>query len=145
VDFKRYAFQAGFRPFLLNDPRYNIAAGTYDASGKQLVNAPAVSLNLTGQKDFALHDGGDLFVRAQYAFTSKTYFDPTNVAIATRPAFSLVNASVGYSPPRSRWQVALWGKNLANMLYINGVGGGSFVTAPVGDPRTFGLRVNYAY
>ena len=145
VDFPQYAFQAGFKPFLLGDPRYNAAAGTYNASGNQLVNAPNLSINLSAQKDFDFPDGANLFLRAEYVFTSKTYFDPTNVAIASRPAFDLVNASIGYSPPHSHWQMALWGRNLTDTLYINGVGGGAFVTAPVGDPRTFGVRLNYVY
>ncbi len=144
-DFRAYAFQAAFRPFLASDPHYDVATGTYDASGKQLVNAPGVTFNLSAQKDFELAGGADLFVRGEYAYTSKTYLDPTNVAIASRPAFNLVNASIGYSPPRSHWQATVWGKNLTDTMYINGIAGGSFVTAPVGDPRTFGVRVSYIY
>jgi len=104
-----------------------------------------VSVNLSAQQDFDLTNGADLFVRAEYAYTSRVYLDPTDVLIESRPAFSLVNASVDYSPAHSHWQVALWGKNLADTQYINGINGGAFVTTPIGDPRTFGVRINYAY
>lgn len=144
-DFKAFAFQSALRPFLTSDPHYDASTGAYNASGKQLINAPGVTVNLSVQKDFDLADGADLFVRAEYAYTSKTFLDPTNVAIASRPAFSLINASIGFSPPRSHWQAAIWGKNLTDRMYINGIAGGSFVTAPVGDPRTFGVRVSYTY
>ena len=145
VDFSKFSFQAGFKPYLVGDPRYNAAAGTFNASGNQLVNAPNLSVNLSGQKDFDFADGANLFLRAEYAFTSKTYFDPTNLAIASRPAFGLINVTVGYSPPHSHWQMALWVKNLADTMYINGTAGGAFITAPVGDPRTFGARLNYVF
>ncbi len=145
VSFNAYALPSIIKPFLMADPNYNSVAGTYNASGKQLVNAPPVSVNLRAQKDFDLADGADLFIRAQYQFDARTYFDPTNVLIASRPAYSLVNASIGYSPPHSRWQVALWGKNLADTQYINGANLGGTLTGPVGDPRTFGVRIDYDY
>jgi iron complex outermembrane receptor protein len=145
VSFNAYAVPSIIKQFLLADPNYNPAAGTYDASGKQLVNAPPVSINLSAQKDFDLADGADLFIRAQYQFDARTFFDPTNVVIASRPAYGLINASIGYSPPGSHWQVALWGKNLADAQYINGANLGGTLTGPVGDPRTFGIRINYDY
>lgn len=143
--FKAFAFQAALRSFLASDPRYNVSAGAYDATGKQLINAPAVTLNVSAQKDFELPGGADLFVLGEYAYTSKTFLDPTNAAIASRPAYSLVNASIGFSPPHSHWQAALWGRNLMDTMYITGIAGGSFVTAPVGDPRTYGVRLSYTY
>ena len=145
TDFKTFVPAGGFATYGLygGDPRYT--GTTYDASGHQLVNAPHLSLTVSAQKDFDLSDGADLFVRAEYQYTSRTYFDPTNLPIASRPAYSLVNASIGYSPAHSHWTVALWGKNLADTMYINGLGASNTITAPVGDPRTFGVRINYSY
>ena len=145
VSFNAYALPSIIKPFVLADPNFNQAAGTYNASGKELVNAPLVSINLSAQKDFDLGNGADLIVRAQYQFDARTFFDPTNVKIASRPGCSLINASIGYSPPHSHWQVALWGKNLADTQYINGANLGGTLTGPVGDPRTFGLRIDYNY
>jgi len=65
--------------------------------------------------------------------------------IASRPAVSLVDASIGYSPAHSHWTVALWGKNLTNQIYAVGLGGGNPPGLFVSDPRTYGLRVNYTY
>jgi len=145
TDFKNFAPQGGYKLFFTGDPRWNAAAGTYNATGNQLVNAPHVSLALSAQKDFDLADGADLFVRGEYQYTSLTYFDPTNEPVGSRPAYSLVNASIGYSPAHSHWTVALWGKNLGDTQYINGINAASIITAPVGDPRTFGVRINYTY
>jgi iron complex outermembrane receptor protein len=100
---------------------------------------------LTAEKDFDLSNGANLFVRGDYQYTSKTQMDPTNLPITQRPAFDLVNASVGYSPANSHWTVALWGKNLADKQYLIGANLGSFVAGTAGDPRTFGVRINYKY
>ena len=123
-------------------------AGTnyeYNASGNQLVNAPDVAFNLSGQQDFDLPDGADLSVRATYEYTSRDYFDPSNAAVASRAPLGLVGASMTYAPAHSHWTVGIWGKNLTNDLYINGISAGSTISAPNGDPRTFGLRINYTY
>ena len=145
TSFPSYTFPGGYKTLLAGDPNYNVASGTYNAKGKQLVNAPAASVSLAGQKDFDLSNGADIYVRAEYDYTSRIFFDPTNVPIASRPTMNLINASAGYSPPNSHWTVAVWGKNLLNRMYVNGINAGSTITSPVTDPRTFGIRANYTY
>jgi hypothetical protein len=34
---------------------------------------------------------------------------------------------------------------LTDQICINGINGGSTVTAPVSAPRTYGIRIRYAY
>jgi iron complex outermembrane receptor protein len=148
TSFPNYAFPGALKPFVSTMPGYNATgpnAGTFNAKGKELIDAPPVALNLTGQKDFDLADGSDLYVRAEYAYTGKIYYDPTNAPISARAAFSLVNASIGYTPPHSHWTVALWGKNLTDTQYSTGFAAASVFAVSVGDPRTYGLRVNYTY
>jgi iron complex outermembrane receptor protein len=130
------------------DPR--LKGGNYDASGRTLVSAPKVSAVFVAQKDFELSDGSQVFVRGEYQYTSETFFDPSNIPIMSQPAFSLYNASLGYSMAGGHWQAVLWGKNLADEQYLLGtaVGGSTYsphVTAPIGAPRTFGVRLNYTY
>lgn len=145
TNFANYALPSGLRQFVGNDKAYNSTTQIYNATGKQLTNAPPVSVIVTAQKDFELDTGADLYVRGEYIYNARTYFDPSNVAIASRPNYTLLNASIGYSPPHSHWTVALWGKNMADSMYVNGGNYGGSITAPVGDPRTFGVRVNYTY
>ncbi len=153
VDFKSYSPGANIVPFFTGDPRYtpaNTALGIvahYDASGKTLVEAPPVSLILSGQKDFNMSDGGNFYVRGEYQYTALTYFQPSNTPVTSQPAFSLYNASIGYTAPGGHWQVALWGKNLSDQNYVLNVsvGANTHVTAPVGVPRTFGARITYNY
>lgn len=145
-DFKAYSVPGGLTGYLAGNPKFNSAAGTLNASGNQLAGAPTVSLNLTGQRDFNLADGADLFIRGEYQYVSKTYFDPSNVSINSRPAHALFNASMGFSPAHSKWQFVVWGKNLGDKVVPSGFNAGS--PPPefyVSDPRTFGVRINYTY
>jgi iron complex outermembrane receptor protein len=152
VNFKTFNPSANLVPFFTpGDPRFHAATSTtgatYDASGLTLVEAPPVSLILTAQKDFNMSNGGDFYVRGEYQYTALTYFQPSDTAITSQPAFSLYNASIGYTAPGGHWQVALWGKNLSDQAYVLNVtpGANGHVTAPVGDPRTFGARITYNY
>lgn len=154
VSFPTYTLPAGLNPITSGYaiPGVSVSkitqAGTnyeYNASGNQLVDAPNLALNLSGQQDFDLPDGADLSVRATYEYTSRVFFDPSNALVASRAPLNLVGASITYSPAHSHWTVGVWGKNLTNDLYINGISAGSTISAPNGDPRTFGLRINYTY
>ena len=142
-DFKAQTVATGLRPYLAGNPRFTPATGAFDASGDTLINAPRLSLSASAQKDFDFA-GGRGFIRGEYSYTAKTFFDPSNVAIASRPAFSLINASVGFTPRDSNWQIAIWGKNLADKDYVNFVVASTFPTASLGGPRTIGIRLVYS-
>jgi iron complex outermembrane receptor protein len=151
VNFKTFNPGASLIPYLAGDPRFTAATAQqgarYDASGKTLVEAPPVSLIFTGQKDFNFSNGSSVYVRGEYQYTALTYFQPSDTPIASQPAFSLYNASIGYEAPGGHWQVALWGKNLSDQNYVINVGlnSNNHITAPIGLPRTFGARITYNY
>lgn len=159
VSFPSYSVPSNMRPFLAKTTTVNgqpVGKGLYtdangngnlyNASGNTLAEAPQVSLSLAVQKDFDLANGADLFFRGEYNFQSKVYFDPTNVEVDSQRAYSIINGSIGYSPANSHWTVAIWGKNMADTRYVVGAQtGGGCLCGAVGDPRTFGLRVNYTY
>lgn len=145
-EFSAYSVPGGLTSYLAGNPKYKASAQTLDASGNRLVNAPPVSLNVTANKDFDLADGAVFYLRGEYQYVGQTYFDPSNLPINSRPAYSLVNASAGFTPPNSHWTFAVWGKNLGDKLVPSGYGAGSPPPAYfVSDPRTFGVRINYSY
>jgi len=145
--FPNYIYNSALIPYLPANTKFGNVDGysTYNASGNQLVDAPKVTFNWTGQYNHDFGNGSLGFVRMEYQYTSQVFFDPTDVSISSRPAISLVGASIGYAPANSHWTVALWGKNLTDQQYITGISIGTPFSAPVGDPRTFGLRVEYKY
>ncbi|HVY33140.1 MAG TPA: TonB-dependent receptor, partial [Caulobacteraceae bacterium] len=118
----------------------------YNATGNKLINAPDVSLVTTAQQDIDLGSVGTAYVRGEWSYTSRTYFDPTNAPLLGQPPYSLFNASVGFQPARlAQWDFALWGKNLSNEKRNQGIAAGSIVATTPGDPLTFGVRIKYAY
>jgi iron complex outermembrane receptor protein len=130
------------------DPRYKTTGPlgpVYDASGKRLTSAPETTVLLSAQKDFELPGGDELYVRGEYNYTSVTYYEVSNSPLASRPAYSLYNAQIGYNLAGGHWQMALWGRNLADEQYVNYINPGTGITASVGVPRTFGVRLNYTY
>jgi iron complex outermembrane receptor protein len=123
-----------------------LKCNVYNATGNQLVNAPDVTLNLSGQKDFDLGSTGTAYVRAEYQYVSRNYFDPSDAPLASQAPISLYNASIGFHPAKyPQWDFALWGKNLSNQMYVSGFNAGSYVSGLPGDPRTFGVRINFKY
>jgi iron complex outermembrane receptor protein len=145
--FPNYIFNSAIKPYLPANTVYGSQYGqvTYNASGNQLVNAPNVTFNWTGQYDHDIGNGSIVYGRVEYQYQSKVFFDPTDAPISARPAMSLIGASIGYEPANSHWKVALWGKNLTDTQYITGITIGSPFTAPIGDPRTYGVRIEYTY
>jgi iron complex outermembrane receptor protein len=145
--FPNYIFNNAIKPYLPATTVYGSVYGqtTYNATGNQLVNAPNLTVNWTGQYDHDLGNGSVVYGRVEYQYVSKVFFDPTDVSISERPAISLIGASIGYEPANSHWKVALWGKNLTNQQYITSINISTPFTAPIGDPRTYGLRIEYTY
>jgi iron complex outermembrane receptor protein len=138
---------SSLKPYLPANQVYGTYLGsqTINVSGNQLINAPDVTVNWTGQYDHDFGNGTIAYARVEYQYVSKVFFDPTDVSISERPPLSLIGASIGYEPANSHWKVAIWGKNLTNQLYITNFSAGTPITAAVADPRTFGVRIEYKY
>ncbi|MDA5194404.1 TonB-dependent receptor [Govanella unica] len=132
---------------LVFDPVLNMnVAATMDASGNYLNSSPKWTYNLYAQYTMDFGDKGTAFVRGEYGFKARQFFTVVNDNVQTMPNYDLINASIGYTSPDQRWQVIAYGRNLSNTQYL--VSTGSFTAVPAGtpgDPRTFGLRLSYAY
>lgn len=146
VSFPAYSYPSDFTPYL-NPAKVIVTPGgkVTNVSGNTLVDAPPLALSLAVQKDFDLADGADVFLRGEYQYTGKMYFDPTNLPQAGQAPYSVVNGSIGYSPAHSHWTVSLWGKNMTDARYFVGNQAATIWAGAVGDPRTFGVRINYTY
>lgn len=131
-------------PYVVHLPQYDAAAGTFNASGNRLDDAPRYTAFLAAERDWDL-SGGTVYARTEYYWQDRVYFDPTNLDVQSQAPYGLVNAFAGYNT-NGNWQVQLYGKNLANKGYYittaaNGLVPGGFV----GAPRTFGIRVSYSF
>ncbi len=128
------------------DPRFNLALSSYDASGNRLMNNPDLVATLSGQKDFDLGNGNSAFIRVAGEYTGDTMFDISNDPISKRNPFAVFDAAAGWASPGGHYQVELWIRNLQDKQYANTLLPGSKVPQVLaGSPRTFGVQLNYTY
>lgn len=134
-------------PLSVVNPLPNPLAGpsgyvTYngDAAGAIMPSAPEWQLQLGA--DYAIPLAyGRLDLSANASYTDRIYaLDNKFYA----PAYTIVNASVGWSAPDDRWSVRLMARNLLNRQYVVSRGPG-FAAASInqtpGEPQTFELQI----
>jgi iron complex outermembrane recepter protein len=134
--FTNASVAAGILPFVLSDPRYNPTTTFFNATDNRLTDAPRVSGLEAAQYDYALANAA-IYGRVEYSYQSKTYFDPTNVAVLSQGGYGLWNTAVGYQSSSSPWKFQALVKNLTNKQYlITAAAPGSIPTGDAGPPRT---------
>ena len=134
--FPNASVAAGILPFVLSDPRYNPASTFFNATDNRLTDAPRFSGLEAAQYDHTLANA-TIYGRVEYSYQSKTYFDPTNVAVLSQGGYGLWNTAVGYQSAGSPWKFQALVKNLTNKQYlITAAAPGSIPTGDAGPPRT---------
>lgn len=135
-----------------------------DHSGEHSTHAPEMTFQLGATQ--ILNTGiGELSLHADYYWVDDTWFQDNTVNTAESAAtqqqkreeqefnyiasYGLVNAMATLTSNDERWEVSLWGKNLADKEYYTGVS--NFYTAfgsatkYWGAPRTFGASLKYSW
>jgi len=107
-----------------------------------MLRAPQNKGSLETLYEIRLGSRGVLETSASYTYTSQQRgaLEP----YALQPAVGLFDGSVAWVSPGSSYEVSLWGRNLADKAWIAHV----YTTANevfgvYGDPRTYGVRVNW--
>lgn len=132
-------------PFLAGDPNFSPATRTYDASGNRLNAAPKHQLSGSAQLNFDLADG-KAFVRGEYYYQSRVWYDASNAPIFSQRPYDLVNASVGWTSDDRLWNAQIIGKNLANKEYLITIAANGLVPAGLaGAPRTVAFQVTRSW
>jgi iron complex outermembrane recepter protein len=140
--FPNASVAAGIVPFVVSDPRYNPTTTFFNATDNRLTDAPHVSALEAVQYDYRLA-GAAMYGRIEYSYQSKTYFDPTNVAVLSQGGYGLWNVAVGYQTADSPWKFQALVKNLTNKQYlITAAAPGSIPTGDAGPPRTVWLTAS---
>ncbi|MFA5630128.1 MAG: TonB-dependent receptor [Porticoccaceae bacterium] len=117
-----------------------------DASGNRPPSAPEVSFNV-GFSYRIPSRVGDFLLSANYAYKSKSYFNPDNRV--ENPSYGLLDGNFSFSPAGYKGlKVTLWGRNLTNDEYILQA---TQQATPQGTllapnaPRTYGIKIGYEY
>jgi iron complex outermembrane receptor protein len=96
-------------PSPLDGPQY-----LGDATGNELIYAPHFTFNVSG--DYAIPTSiGEFRVNGTLAYRDSVYVTADNRLQI--PAYTLVNASVGWTSPSERFGIRLWARNLFNEDY----------------------------
>jgi len=88
-----------------------------------------------------VRDGDSTFLRAEYSYIGKQYFEPTNSANQMQAGYGLVNLSAGYVTSDKKWQVTAWVHNVGDKEYVLATVAGPPYAGVVGAPRTFGVTL----
>ncbi len=134
--------------------KINLAGGnsvpiTENNSGNRLINAPKLAFSGFTRWPIDLGGRGTLIPRLDWAFKDKVYFSPTNEEPLSQDAFWLLNCRIAYKTPNDAIEIAGWVRNLTNEIYrvdvINLSAFRGSVLYAIGDPRTYGLSVQYNF
>jgi iron complex outermembrane receptor protein len=116
-----------------------------DFTGNALPYAPDWKIYLSAQYLLPLGEHGGLRFFADYSWVDDQFSDPSNDPAYLIESYSLVNARVSWQPLSERWELALWGRNLADEEYnrINSVNFLGFPRTAWGEPRTYGVSFTW--
>jgi iron complex outermembrane receptor protein len=162
LDFTNTVFARGLDA-TVNPPRGITIPVEVDYSGNQLINSPRFKLNLALNWAIDLGRFGVLTPRWDATWSDDIFFDATEGrgnpdvngtlslpehAIGQRANWQH-NARLSYKTPDSNIEVAAWVRNVGNKAYKTyAFDAGEFsqiVLNFVGEPRTYGLDVNFTF
>ena len=114
------------------------------SSGNRLQRTPASQVS--GGLDVTTNLGkwhDALNLRASYTWQGDMKWATDN--IAEEEAYGLFDARIGLAPREAKWQVSVYGKNLADTLYrVNIIHFFGEEVSQFGTPRTYGVDVRYS-
>ncbi len=124
-----------------------------DRSGQRFIRAPRYNTFLAAQYAIPLTGpnwaSGYLTPRIEWAYRAAERFAEPEIPEAKQGGYGLVNARLSYDFLDNRAQIALWGRNLGDKVYINSavpiVGAMGILVQGYGVPRTFGAELTYTF
>jgi iron complex outermembrane receptor protein len=121
---------------------YHPGAGV-DWSGQSLDRAPRHAVGVGYTHHFPLASGAGIAATVDTRFSGAYFISDTSSMVRYRqPSFHKSDVMLGYTTPDGKLTVQVFGKNLENEITIESHVPGSFF---VGDPRTYGARLNYTF
>ncbi len=134
----------------LLDAKYGeLTPGATVSADLRLMRTPEFTMYLGGEYTMELSDNFDMTLRADYSYQSSQALDPANTAILIQDGYGLLGGRITLTPGDANWEVALYGKNLTNELYL--VGGAStldsfgIVEGYYGLPTEWGIATKFKF
>lgn len=122
-----------------------------DVSGQRLPGISRHAISFTGeytQPLTLLGNDGEFFVGLDSFYRSDFSSSPSPSRFLNVDDYTLVNGRIGFRSDDS-WSVFIWSRNLTDRDYFEqllpGAGNYGHYAAVLGDPRTYGATVRYAF
>lgn len=112
-----------------------------DLSGRDR-GSPELTGNVTALYQRPISDNLEIFLRGEVYFRDDAFLTTQLDPLQTQDAFTLLNGSVGLTADDGRWEVQVWGRNLADEEYLQGSFDSTLpgnINGYPGDPRTYGV------
>jgi iron complex outermembrane recepter protein len=123
------------------------AAGVF--APRQLANSPDYTVNLAMLYDLPLADGAALRFATDINHAGRQYKEIQNNVAMEVPEQGLWNGSISWRGADDRWNVSLWGRNLANEEFIvdtlSTAAANGWGVLVYGMPRTYGISAEYRW
>nr|WP_089218214.1 TonB-dependent receptor [Sphingomonas laterariae] len=143
-----------YKEFLILNPQTNEIEDVKDTA--RFPFSSEWTVNASAQYDVPEFDFGQLSFRVDYNYRSKIWFHPTLVGtpyndVIASPGRGLFDGRITLSKlalGSNEASIAVWGKNLADKEYrANGIdfGGLGYAGNVYGEPRSFGIDLNYNF
>lgn len=118
-----------------------------DYSGNTLPSAPKASLNGAAHYEHPV-GAGKLISQLDFTYRGKVYYDTANTERLSDKARAYVNGQLGWAFADGRYELGVWGKNLAdttNISDITPIAAFGFDVFSMGPPRTYGVYLRARY
>ena len=124
-----------------------------DRSGQRFIRTPKFNTFLAGQYSIPVEGpawaSGYITPRIEWAYRAAERFAEPEIPAARQGGYGLVNARLSYDFLDNQAQIALWGRNLGDKIYVNSavplVGPMGLIVKGYGVPRTFGAELTYTF
>jgi iron complex outermembrane receptor protein len=120
-----------------------------NVAGNRLSNAPSLSGNFG--MDVTLFDNGSgkLSLHPEMSYQTSQFFEVINIPRLRQQGYALLSGHIDWESANGRWNVSVWGKNLADKQYktsrVDLLAGFGFDYNHVGAPRTYGITVGLEF
>jgi iron complex outermembrane receptor protein len=111
-----------------------------DASGFRMMRSPTVTANLGVSYSVELSGGSGLLFNISDSYNDGFFWDPDHQL--RQDPYHDVRASVTWLAPSEKWDVRLWGTNLADEVVYTTAGGGATSIFGPGQPRRYGIELS---
>ena len=148
---------ARYDSFIINEPTSLYLPGTVgcpthidgsntvaDCSGFQVARVPKFTGSATVDHVLPLANGGSLDFQGSVKFSSPRWIGIEFTSPERASSYAVVDGSITYNAPNSRFQAGLFVRNLTKEVYYTGGEAPAFIpglfAANIAPPRTYGVR-----